>query len=215
MVTYMLAKGLSGSFILNGERRQYRQHQRLRPMLRGCFPCSIAALSDLPHCRSIFRHNELLWPPSNTELHARSLAVLAAWIFGEALQPLSPVGCRQHAIALVGQDHLQQLCDHVSHPFGFQLAPLPAQRVRSGVSPGAGPGAGAISRAWCQRRLKTPQKRRSKIPQFRRSRRRGRMSVFWWPAAGSCDWRRCWWRDECLGADMLRHKFGMLAEPVA
>ncbi len=73
----------------------------------------------------------------------------------------------------------------------------------------------SIQDAPCQRRLKTPQKCRSKIPQFRRSGRRGCVSVFRWPAAGPWDWRRCWRRDERLGADVLGHEFGMLAKPVA
>ena len=58
---------------------------------------------------------------------------------------------------------------------------------------------------------RNPQFRRSKIPHFRRSGRRVGVAVFWWPTAPARVRRRCRRGDDCLGADVLGHEFGVLA----
>ena len=69
--------------------------------------------------------------------------------------------------------------------------------------------------ATCQRRSNSPQIRRSKSPQFRRSEPRVSLAIFGWPTTPTQHWRRSRWGDGGFRADMLGHKFGMLAQPVA
>jgi hypothetical protein len=72
-----------------------------------------------------------------------------------------------------------------------------------------------IVNSGCQRRSNSPQIRRSKSPQFRRSEPRVSVAIFGWPTTPTQHWRRSRWGDGGFRADMLGHKFGMLAQPVA
>jgi len=72
-----------------------------------------------------------------------------------------------------------------------------------------------ISKGRCQRRLKTPHNRRSKIPQFGRSGPRVGVTVFRRTAASAWQFDGHGRRDGGLGADVLRHQFGVLAKAVA
>ena len=65
------------------------------------------------------------------------------------------------------------------------------------------------------RRVNCPQKRRSKIPHFCRLRPQGLGTIFRRPSPRAGDGHRIGWRDERLGADMLGHQLGVLAQPIA
>ncbi len=67
----------------------------------------------------------------------------------------------------------------------------------------------------CQCRVNFPQKCRSKIPQLCRRGRQGDLRIFRWPTAWLLRWSERRGCDEGLGSDMLRHKLGMLPQPIA
>ena len=72
-----------------------------------------------------------------------------------------------------------------------------------------------LKRARCQCRVNFPQLCRGKIPQLCRRGRQGELRIFRRAAARLLRWsegRRC---NEGFGADMLRHEFGVLTQPIA
>ena len=68
----------------------------------------------------------------------------------------------------------------------------------------------------CQRRLKFPQKCRSKIPQLDWSGGTGDvLGIFRWPSAAARRWGKVWGRDGGFGAEVFWDQLGVLAQAVA